>query len=187
MICRYRNFLGPSTALQLYNLTVSNSRFAVPSTVVGSVATDQPIRRKSFVLDDRIFEGYKSVLTSRLLEILAPTVQIINIPPFSVKDIEIQITGHRDGDFFGIHRDNGTAETASRKITFVYYFHKQPKRFEGGYLVFHHSSGDRQTLPPIHDSVVLFDSSVDHEVTRIICPSKKLEDGRFTMNGWFRA
>lgn len=51
---------------------------------------------------------------------------------------ELQLTLHVKGDFFRVHRgssDNPKSLLNSRKITFVYYFYRQPKQFTGGDLL----------------------------------------------------
>ena len=47
---------------------------------------------------------------------------------------EMQMTTHSDGGFFKIHNDNGSPNTASQFLTYVYYFHQEPVAFSGGQL-----------------------------------------------------
>ena len=58
----------------------------------------------------------------------------LGIEPFPVVGVEAQITASKDGDFFRWHNDNGQDEVSGRKITFVYFFHREPKLFGGGEL-----------------------------------------------------
>ena len=58
----------------------------------------------------------------------------LHLPPFDIRRIEMQVTASNDGDFFRIHNDDTHANAPSRRITFVYYFHREPKPFSGGEL-----------------------------------------------------
>jgi len=90
------------------------------------------------------------------------------------------------------HNDNGQDEVSARKITFVYFFHREPKVFEGGELRIQSpvidnaafGSGNYYTIVPRQNQLVLFDSSLTHEITPVKCSSGKFADSRFTVNGW---
>ena len=97
------------------------------------------------------------------------------------------------GDFFRLHCDNEQDEIASRELTFVYFFHREPKGFCGGDLRIYDSrwengeyvsAGNYQTIVPEQNQMVLFLSSLVHEITPVECPSGALGDSRFTINGW---
>lgn len=96
---------------------------------------------------------------------------------------ECQQTIHLDGGFYGRHTDDQGEEAAPRALTFVYYHHRTPRRFEGGELVLYDGEDEVRVVPE-DDLLVLFDSSLEHEVRPVTVPSQALEDGRFTVNGW---
>jgi Rps23 Pro-64 3,4-dihydroxylase Tpa1-like proline 4-hydroxylase len=113
--------------------------------------------------------------------------------PFQVTRDETQITASNDGDFFRWHTDNGSQEVASREITFVYFFHREPKRFCGGELRIYDSrrEGDGfvptqnyRAIVPQQNQLVVFPSSLAHEITPVECLSRAFADSRFTVNGW---
>jgi SM-20-related protein len=113
------------------------------------------------------------------------------------KGYECQMTAHNDGHFYTAHTDfkadTGT-RVSRRALTFVYYFHRQPKAFEGGDLfVWDHYASNTDPLlrapqgraiQPLNNRIVFFDSRYWHEVLPIICPSGEFMDSRFTFNGW---
>lgn len=120
----------------------------------------------------------------------------LGLAAFPMGRRELQVTGHGDGGFFNIHRD-ASADPASpswaRHVTFIYYFHRQPRRFTGGDLLLFDAAGHAQSggeefsftrIDPVHNSLVFFQSNRLHTVTRIECPSADLLDGRWTVNGW---
>ena len=108
---------------------------------------------------------------------------------------EKQLTAHNDGEYFRMHNDNGSPSTASRLLTYVYYFHGEPAAFSGGQIRIYDSlpeSGSWEPadkfvdIAPDNNMLLLFPSGQMHEVRRISCPSEAFGDGRFTVNGWFR-
>jgi len=107
--------------------------------------------------------------------------------------IELMLTVARDGDFFDAHKDN-CPPAATRRLTFVYYFHCTPKRFKGGDLLLFDTdqTGSRYypglftRLIPEDNSIVFFPTGFVHAVTRVACPSGLIEDGRLALNGHVR-
>jgi len=112
---------------------------------------------------------------------------------FPVSRVEAQITVSNDGDFFRWHNDNAHEEVASREITFVYFFHREPKKFHGGELRIYDSRWQDGYVPtenyrnivPRQNQLVAFPSCLAHEITLVDCPSRAFADSRFTVNGWF--
>jgi SM-20-related protein len=112
---------------------------------------------------------------------------------FSIAHAETQITASNDGDFFAAHSDDSDAAIASRHLTFVYFFHREPRQFQGGELQLHDSrrvgerqikSGSHQSISPRQNQIVFFPCSVLHEITPVKCSSGAFADSRFTLNGW---
>lgn len=106
--------------------------------------------------------------------------------PFKPSGFELQITASGDGQFFKVHTDNGSPDTATRRLTFVHYFLlNEPRQFTGGELQL--QLPDREiTILPHHNSIVFFPSHLWHEVKPVSCPSALFADSRFTANGWIR-
>lgn len=112
-----------------------------------------------------------------------------------ISEIEMQITAHNHGHYYKIHNDNGSPDTATRFLTYVYYYYQDPKPFTGGELRIYelavkdgfYVAGDRyRDIEPLHNSLIIFPSHYMHEVLPIQCPSLRFEDSRFTVNGWIR-
>ena len=114
---------------------------------------------------------------------------------FSIGGVEAQVTASNEGDFFHFHSDNGSDRVASRYLTFVYFFHREPRQFEGGELRIHDarleegsyvSEGSYQTIVPQQNQIVFFPCELMHEITPVNCASQLFADSRFTLNGWLR-
>ena len=147
-------------------------------------------QRRSRVLMD--MGGHEKVITDRLLNCLPRVLQKWEREPFPISRFEAQTTASNHGDFFRCHIDNGSEVVASREITFVYFFHREPKQFSGGELrIYSRRENDSvvptanyRTIVPAQNQLVLFASGLSHEITPVECSSGKFADSRFTVNGW---
>jgi SM-20-related protein len=147
--------------------------------------------RRSRVLQE--LGPHREVLVNRVQAFLPRIVEQLNREPFSVTRVEAQITASNDGDFFRWHNDNGQGEIATREVTFVYFFHREPKQFHGGELRLYDSrwangmyrpESTYRTIVPQQNQMICFLSSLAHEITPVECPSGTFADSRFTLNGW---
>ena len=149
--------------------------------------------RKSRVLYD--LGEHEAVLSGRILSYLPRILPAIGVEAFPIARVEAQITASNDGDFFRPHEDNGEAALQTRELTFVYFFHREPKAFRGGELRIYDSqpadnaeksagSGYRAIVPQ-QNQIVFFPSHLLHEITPVDCPTRAFLASRFTLNGWF--
>ena len=104
---------------------------------------------------------------------------------------ELQLTAHLSGGFYRPHRDSGEEPNQDRTISYVYYFHAQPKRFSGGDLLLYDTNVTTDTyeddftrLTPLDNSLVLFPSHCHHQISPVVCDTADFGHGRFTLNGW---
>ncbi len=192
-----RDLLTKRELRGLAKYALTHERDFTPSTVipdgVPEAATD-PSYRKSRVLYD--LGEYGTLIQDRLLAILPQVLRVFNREAFPLSHIDTQITASNDGDFFKVHRDNSSTEPLDiplRELSYVHYFHSEPKAFSGGQLRIYDSedcevqnSGKRRTktIMPRQNTLVLFPSSYDHEVLPVTCPTRKFVNSRFTVNGW---
>ncbi|MCU0566131.1 MAG: 2OG-Fe(II) oxygenase [Oculatellaceae cyanobacterium Prado106] len=182
-------FLPPKTHQQLLDYVLQQeANFVSTSTSTGELEY-----RQSTVLYH--FNPFDQLIRQRIQEVLPQVLAHLHLPPFTVEQIEAQLTAHNDGHYYRIHNDNGSRDTATRELTYVYYFHRTPKPFSGGQLRLYDSqiqnnyytkADSFQTVEPIDNSIVFFLSRYMHEVLAIACPSQAFADSRFTINGWVR-
>jgi excisionase family DNA binding protein len=192
-----RDFLKKQELQGLIKYVVEHERDFSPSTVVsheGNESASDLSYRKSLVLYS--LGEYSSLIQDRLYAILPDVLTAFKREAFPISHLDIQLTASNDGDFFKVHQDNSSAEPLDiplREISYVYYFHTEPKSFSGGQLRLYNShngkvqhSGKRtaETITPRQNTLVLFPSSQDHEVLPVKCPSRKFINSRFTVNGW---
>ncbi|MEZ2320796.1 MAG: 2OG-Fe(II) oxygenase [Microcoleus sp.] len=192
LISRYaqiENFLTASEKNKLIKYVLAKESEFV-STSTSTKAEDY---RRSMVLHS--FPEFSQLMINRIKAILPDVLRKLNLPSFSVGDIEAQLTLHNDNNYYKLHNDSGSPETATRFFTYVYYFNREPKAFTGGELQIYDSKIENnfyvaadsfKTVEPRNNSIVFFLSRYMHEVLPVSCPSKAFADSRFTINGWVR-
>lgn len=184
------NFLTPEAHDRLLNYTLQQE----PNFISTTTSTGKTAYRQSQVLYD--LAEFSQLMLDRIQVALPEVVSQLNMPSFAVSQIEMQLTAHNDQHYYKIHNDNGSAEAATRRLTYVYYFYREPKAFSGGALRIYDSKITNDfyivaaetfhTIEPHNNSLVLFPSYYLHEVLPVSCPSQSFADSRFTVNGWVR-
>jgi Rps23 Pro-64 3,4-dihydroxylase Tpa1-like proline 4-hydroxylase len=183
------NFFTPDKHSRLLNYVLHHQSEFV-STQTSTQATNY---RESVVLYS--FPEFADLISQRIRQIFPDIVSKLGLPPFQISQIEAQLTAHNHGNFYKIHNDNGSPDTATRELTYVYYFYREPKAFSGGELVIYDSKVENnfyvqaetfRAVEPRNNSIVFFLSRYMHEVLPVHCPSQQFADSRFTINGWLR-
>jgi SM-20-related protein len=192
-----RNFLTKQELRGLMEYTLTHEADFTPGSIIPNEKTEAstvPDYRRSRVLFQ--FGEYRTLIEERILANLPMVLRTLRRDAFPLWYVDSQITASNDGDFYKAHRDNGAAEPVDiplRQISFVYYFHSEPKAFSGGQLQFHDwTDGEvedgepvtTRTIIPRQNTIVFFPSSYEHEVLPVSCPSRTFANSRFTANGW---
>lgn len=156
-------------------------------------ATDDEDEQHSRALHD--FPEFADLFRDRVRALVPQLVTAFGLPEFPIADIECELAAQNDGDYCRRHTDNSAPDTVERTISFVYYFHREPKSYSGGKFRLYNNHvvdgryecGDLAAdIEPKNNSVLLFPSHCHHEVLPLRCPSKRFVDGRFTISGWVR-
>ena len=189
-------FLAPQEVDELMRFTLaheaefSTSEVVSPAEVNGVVNYEH---RRSRVLMNPA--PHQDIMLERIKAVLPLVLHKLGMEEFFIADVEAQVTASNDGDFFHFHSDNSSQPVASRHLTFVYFFHREPREFEGGELRIHDarleggvyvSQGGYRTIVPQQNQIVFFPCELLHEITAVKCPSQLFADSRFTLNGWLR-
>jgi Rps23 Pro-64 3,4-dihydroxylase Tpa1-like proline 4-hydroxylase len=187
-------FLAPEEVEELIAYTLQQEAQFQSSEVISPAGVPGIVdysHRRSRVLTD--LGKYEQVIVERVNSALPSVLAQLGMEEFPVTQVEAQITASNDGDFFHAHSDDAQALIASRRLTFVYFFHREPRQFEGGELRIHDtrqeggqstSAGSYQSIVPQQNQIVFFPCSMLHEITPVECPSRAFADSRFTLNGW---
>jgi len=190
-------FLAPAELASLTSFVLEHEADFTTSTVVSPQEADGGVvnyeHRRSRVLMD--LAQYQDLMLNRIKSVLPQVLDQLGMEEFSINGAEAQVTASNDGDFFHFHSDNGSDRVRARHLTFVYFFHREPRPFEGGELRIHDarledglyvSEGSYQTIVPQQNQIVFFPCEMMHEITPVKCASQLFADSRFTLNGWLR-
>ncbi|TMQ04288.1 MAG: hypothetical protein E6J90_46545 [Deltaproteobacteria bacterium] len=192
------NFLGggatgpTSPVNRLLDYVVHHEKDFKPATIVernaAAPSVNEKIRRALTL--DKLGE-FEATLVEHIKSQLQGVLQRLKRKPFALGRIEMQITASGDGSYFKMHQDSDGKDT--RELSFVYFFHREPRRFSGGELrIFESRMVDGKLLPADHshtlaprqDAIVFFPPLNEHEVLPVRVPSGQFGDNRFTINGW---
>src|SRR5215831_17036902 len=189
-------FLAPQELQALTRFTLEHEAEFRASAVYSASAENGVLNydyRRSRVLME--LGEQEEMILARVQSVLPQVVEKLGMKEFNISGIEAQITASNDGDFFRLHDDNGSEGVSARHLTFVYFFHQEPRQFEGGELRIHDahhengryiSDGTYQTIVPRQNQIVFFPCELQHEITPVKCSSQRFADSRFTLNGWLR-
>ena len=195
------NFFDQATHDSLLRWTLANQARFFPATVYRPQGlTVDPTARDNLILPD--LGPVQDAVRRRLLAALPELASDLgcSFPPNVM--LELELSAYGDGAFYRAHtdtdiptqrKDSVKAEKDPRMLSAVYYFHRQPKAFEGGALRLHRwgeadlsDPADFRDLEPADNRLVAFLSWSRHEVRPVFSPSGQFADYRFALNCWYR-
>ena len=183
---RLTNFLTPTQQKRL--CTSIRAEFVPAMVDKGDV---RPETRVAWTTNRRMVRGIRPWFGPKLRSVLPHVRARLRMVALHRARIEMDVTVYLGGQFYKRHRDNG-GEGHPRKLSYAYYFHRQPRSFTGGDLLLYDTDPEtnRATavaftrIEPRHNSLVVFPSDAYHEITPVECETQDFLDGRFTVNGW---
>jgi SM-20-related protein len=184
------DFLDRSRHQELLDYALNSAAEFVETGPVTNTELYKDYRRSQVIF----YPQKVDAIVEKIQSIMPKILSDLDMEAFAVTNIETQVTVHNDNNYYKIHNDNGSPETANRKLTYVYYFYQEPKAFQGGELTIYDTTNaftitaatPRQLIQPRNNSIVFFPSQFMHEVLPVQCRSQKFADSRFTVNGWIR-
>ena len=161
----------------------------------GVVATDV---RTALESERPLVRKVRPWFMPKLRAVLADVATRLGVRCFDEHNVEVTITATPSGGFFAAHQDNARRRddpSYTRTISYVYYFHREPKAFAGGELLLYDTCFDAahaarysgisfSRIEPMRNTLVLFPSDYYHEILPVRGDSSLLQDARFTVNGW---
>jgi SM-20-related protein len=177
----------------LIDFTAVHTHDFVGTQVIGANGAnhlDHQTRRSKVLYD---LGMYQQVFADRLLTFLPHVFARLGHESFDVSHVEVQLTATNNGEYFRVHSDNDAGPVRGREITFVYFFHREPRAFFGGELRIFDTqlendrtvaTGPYRIVYPLQNQIVFFPSYCLHEILPVGCPSGHFADSRFTVNGW---
>ncbi|RYD67819.1 MAG: hypothetical protein EOP58_02195, partial [Sphingomonadales bacterium] len=171
---RIENFLRPDEQARLWEVVADPAASFFAGSVKGDAGeSDNVYLRKAEVM--RRAGPVRQWFMPQALELIEQddVLARLGFSRFALGRFELQVTRHADGAHLWCHRDIGPAHP-DRHISYVYYFHRQPRGFSGGDLLLfdQDAKGVRGDLLaftriiPTDNMLILFPSDRWHSVSR---------------------
>lgn len=189
-VFQIQEFLSKERFEEILNTIFANRNQFSPVGVAGNY----PNHRRSLGTPNPL--GIERELFPAIKRVVPEVLKALDLN-FPVIGAEATLTAQHHGDYFARHVDNGLPELASRRVTYVYYISRSPRRFTGGqttvFPTYYDESGKPRiaegtsvSIDPIPNSIAFFSTFFLHQVEKIEMESQAFEDGRFGINGWLR-
>jgi len=186
------SFLSTEECDRLFALALTG-RFAVAKVVGGLRGRGyvNPDVRVSLEADERTRREFLAWFLPKI-ERTIPKVMARLHPkhPGRYRGVSARMRVYPTGGFFRFHKDNSNESSGDRLLSFVCFFHREPRDFSGGDLLLYDTNikGSRPVvafsrLEPRRGGVVFFRSETWHQVTPITCDADDSGAGRFVVNG----
>ena len=194
---RMTNFLAPDECDRLLALGLAERERLVPS-MVGAAdreRVDPEVRVNLEVRDRSTVAEVRLQIAPKVRSLVPEILERLRMDGIGRCSIEMCMRVYLDGGFYKAHRDNQSKSHRQRKLSFVYFLHREPRRFSGGDLLLHDtdtdtdacSPGEFSRIVPLRNSIVFFPCGCWHQVTPVQCGTDDIGDGRWAVNGHVRA
>lgn len=204
-IARIEGFLSEQDRSALLQWVLAHpERFKSATVSLEDEISVKPATRQA--LTTRDFESELNWLQDRFRAVQDDLLQNLRLTVPAIEALELEIAAHGNGAHFAPHVDipvgagrkplgGRPGRTDDRLLSAVYYFHGEPKRFEGGNLRLYPLGADPKDaakkavqfvdVEPNQNTLVAFPAWATHEVRAIKCPSEAFADCRFAVNCWY--
>ena len=192
------DFLAPEECDRLLALGVARHEGLTPVEAAisykdgGSSSTVDPESRVGLEADARTTKEARLRIVPKIRSVLPDVLARLGMAGLARYSIEMGMRVYLTGGFFRAHRDSPYgAFRVPRKLNFVYFFHRRPRRFSGGDLLLYDTDVDGNTcdsgafsrITPLRNSIVFFPSNCCHQVAPVQRGADDFEDGRWVLNG----
>ena len=187
---RMTNFLAPGECDHLLALAIEGRERFTPATV-GPEGRVRPKVRITLEANDRTMAEVRPRIAPKIRSLVPEILARLRMDGIGRYRIELGMRVYLDGGFYTPHCDDRTQSKSRRKLSFVYFFHREPRRFSGGDLLLYDTSADTgacsskgfSRFVPLRNSIVFFPSGCWHQVTPVQCGTDDFGDGRWVVNG----
>jgi Rps23 Pro-64 3,4-dihydroxylase Tpa1-like proline 4-hydroxylase len=184
-----KDFLPRDFHDALIPLLVASQNRLVPATIGHDEYTPEGRQTLDFPDDWEGRQRFKDCVR----EILSRVTPRLHVPPVKLRRIELAVRAYLNGHFYKMHMDTTPKNIhGDRVVSFVYFFHRVPRRYEGGELLLFetdvradkYSQARFSRIVPEDNAIILFPSNFYHSVLPVRCPGGEFADSRFVLNGF---
>jgi len=186
----FDDFLGQGLVESLLNFVMTKREDFAPARI-RDAAPDFDHKSARNCLRLRDFEPLRRDVVDAVDAVVDHAAATLGLQGLSPADKETEMVCTGDGGFYKTHDDTFSPDRKRfgvRALTFVYYFHRRPKGFEGGDLRLYSPMPGRSEefvdVAPASNRLVAFPAFFPHEARPVRCTSGRFEDSRFSINCW---
>jgi predicted 2-oxoglutarate/Fe(II)-dependent dioxygenase YbiX len=157
------------------------SDFSYSPVLKGHQRTHDLGRRNSLSLNNlEVLKPYTTQILLAVKEHWPKILKTLGINNFIVYQHNMSCVAYEDGGFFKRHKDFSPFSFYPRRLTWIYYFFKEPKGFEGGDLVFYDREEEKVCITPSSGLLVAFGPQAEHEATTVTVSDSDFKSSRFS-------
>jgi predicted 2-oxoglutarate/Fe(II)-dependent dioxygenase YbiX len=149
--------------------------------------------RNSLTLPPAELKPWYPLLRERIAERIPAMCAMFGVAPREIGPMEFEAVVYRDGAYYRRHIDTRTNPDPAHRLqprilSAVYYFHAEPRGFEGGALRLYPALSKEHYLDidPQANALLVFPSWAPHEVMPVACASDAWVDARLAVNCWIQ-
>ena len=187
-----KNFLAPGACDRLLALGTARRECFTPAGVGSpSALRVDPEVRMTLEADPRTMEEVRPRIGLEIRSVLPDVLARLGMAGLDRYGMSMGMRVYLGGGFYRAHADNLSPANRSRVLSFVYFFHREPRRFSGGDLLLYDTDVDTSAwtcaafsrIVPLRNSIVFFPSACWHQVCSVQCGTDDFGDGRWAVNG----
>ena len=188
---RMTNFLAPGECDRLLALGLAAREQLAPAKVGSDERLDPEVRVNLEICDRRTEKEIRLQIAPKVRSLVPEILARLRMDGIGRCSIEMSMRVYLDRGFYRAHSDNYSESHRRRKLSFVYFIHREPRRFSGGDLLLHDTDTDEKAysperfsrIVPLRNSIVFFPCGYSHQVTPVQCGTDDFGDGRWAVNG----
>ena len=190
---RMKDFLTTQECDRLFALALARREHFGAARVVGNAEEGgrvDPKARITLEVKPRARRDVRLWFLPRIEQVIPEILTRLRLEDPGRYRITMNLRVYPAGGFYTIHRDNRDEPIRDRVLSFICFFHPEPRRFSGGdFLLYDSNQRGGHPVPafsriePFRGGIVFFMSEDWHQVTPVECDSDDFGAGRFVLSG----
>ena len=188
---RMKDFLTAQECDRLFALALARpERFGAARVVHEGGGRVKPQARITLEAEPRARRDVRLWLLPRIEQVIPEILTRLRLEDPGRYRITMNLRVYPAGGFYTIHCDNRDEPFRDRVLSFICFFHPEPRRFSGGDLLLYDSNqrGGHPVpafsrIEPFRGGIVFFMCEGWHQVTPVECDSDDFGAGRFVLSG----
>ena len=191
---RMTNFLTPARCDRLLEVALHRRECFSTAGVNPESPRLDPKARITLEADARTLSDFRPWFARKIRSVLPEVSARLQMASLDRYRLDVAMRVYLTGGFYRAHSDRTRGSHHPRRLSFVYFFHREPRRFRGGDLLLYDTNDDTgdftgaafSRIVPLRNGIIFFPSRAWHQVTPVQCETNDFGDGRWAVNGHVR-